>query len=265
MRKQTLLRHFKTKLNISYLWIPYLLVLPYLHIGKIIFYIFLMLSIHELAHILCASFFHYPIEKVHVYPFGLAAQISYIGYGSIMKEVCIIAAGPLTHVCIPFFIHLLQSYAVISPSFASYLLMINASILMFNLLPIYPLDGGRLLQSFFHCFLRFKRAQQLTYLCSMVVVLVVFYMQLLHGLSGTIVLVFLLLQIILSWKDMSFHQLQFFRYRLQHPSHDPLIMNEKSDLYRARYNMMREKSGWLVEEKWLYRRFHRHVSSNKKQ
>lgn len=94
--------HFRNlHVRISLLWLPYLLLLPYLRVARLIGWIFIMLTLHEMAHIACAILFRYPIEKVTVYPFGLAATISHIGHGSLIKEVIIISAGPLMHVVFP--------------------------------------------------------------------------------------------------------------------------------------------------------------------
>lgn len=230
-------------------------ILPYAHIGKVTAYIFLILSIHELAHILCAFLFHYPIEKVIIYPFGLAAQISYIGYGRIEKEVCIIAAGPLTHVFIPFLLLGMLRFQVISQSFYEYLLMMNASILVFNVLPIYPLDGGRLLQSLFHCFLRYKSAQRATFLASVFFIFFVIYMGVMQGVSAYFVFVFLFVQNALSLKGIALSQLRFFHYRMYHPVNYPIKMNDKTDLFRSRSNMMHMRKGWISEQEWLAYKF----------
>ena len=58
--------HFhKLRIRISLLWLPYLLMLPYLPVARLIGWIFIMLTIHEMAHMLCAILFHYPIERIY--------------------------------------------------------------------------------------------------------------------------------------------------------------------------------------------------------
>ena len=61
----------KIPFSISILWLPYLFLLRIVPMQKIVLYIFMMLTIHELAHILIARLFHYPIRKIIIYPFGL--------------------------------------------------------------------------------------------------------------------------------------------------------------------------------------------------
>lgn len=244
-------RYRAIKFKISLLWIPYILILPFLPVVKIICYIFLMLSIHEAAHVLCALSFGYAIEKITIYPFGLAASITDIGLGNLQKETAIIAAGPMMHLLFPFLFRFLASMNWISNSFCSYLIMINASIMMFNLLPIYPLDGGRLLQSFFHCFLRFDTAQRATMAGSFCFIFVVFYSHMLQGFSGIAILFFLLCQVCIAYKDRKYITMRFLHYRYQHGCKYPLIMNEKEDLYRGRYNIIHVKKGWIPEANWL--------------
>ena len=120
--------HFhKLRIRISLLWLPYLLMLPYLPVARLIGWIFIMLTIHEMAHMLCAILFHYPIERINIYPFGLAATITHIGHGSLVKEILIISAGPLMHVLFPSLFQFCVAKGILSPSFASYLHTINAS------------------------------------------------------------------------------------------------------------------------------------------
>lgn len=248
--------HFhKLRIRISLLWLPYLLMLPFLPVARLIGWIFIMLTIHEMAHMLCAILFHYPIERINIYPFGLAATITHIGHGSLVKEILIISAGPLMHVLFPSLFQFCVAKGILSPSFASYLHTINASILLFNLLPIYPLDGGRLMQTFFHCFLRFRTAEYATLICSLISIIAVFYFHLLQGVSAVIVLIFLILQIFLSWRSLPLTQLQFFHYRRLHPvAYDP-ILNESFDLYRGRRNIIKYGRGWIDEKDWLTQRF----------
>lgn len=245
------MQRFKTTIKISWLWLPAILVLPYLHMGKLTCFIFFILSIHELSHILVAKFFCLKIEKIIVYPFGLSAYIPQLGYGSVFQEICIISAGPLSQVIFPSVFMLMVKGGMISQSFYEYLLMINANIMIFNLLPIYPLDGGRLLQTFFHCFTRYKTAQRCTCIVSFLILLFVMSVQCMHGYSAILVQLFLAIQLIICYRDIHYDCMKFYHYRYLHSIKYPPILNTKKDLYRARYNLMKSKRGWREEESWL--------------
>ena len=80
-----MMKHLKkTKIHISWLWVVYLFLFSNYAYFYLMFYIFLILSIHEMAHILMACAFHYRFEKITIYPFGLSAQIKNLGYGNLM-------------------------------------------------------------------------------------------------------------------------------------------------------------------------------------
>ena len=117
---------------------------------KVLLAVFAMMSLHEGAHALCACLLGCPVSGFDIYPFGFCARMETMGYGSVYREMVILAVGPMMHLLYPAILHLLAAGGAISVSFCEYLGMMNRSILLFNLLPILPLDGGRLLSSLVH-------------------------------------------------------------------------------------------------------------------
>ena len=245
----------KTKIHFSWLWIVYLLLFFNRAYMNLIFYIFFILCIHELAHILMACVFHYQFEKITIYPFGLSAQIKNLGYGNLIKETLIICSGPLTHALMPSFFYMLRCSGAISDPFYEYLCMINASILIFNLLPIYPLDGGRILQIFFHCVTTYKMSEKCTFFTSILVVLFLLYKGMFQAYTGSILCVFLFVELVLAWNALPFRTLQFYHFRYLHPCDEKPYLHHKKDLYRGRYNLFYRKGGWLEETSWLLEKF----------
>lgn len=253
MSKQLIMKkHLLQQLKLSMLWIPYLLWFLPMGVGKLSFYIFLILSIHEAAHIITAILCGYHLEYVRIYPFGLGAQIKNIGFGDTVKEGLIVLAGPCMHLTIiPVFLYGLYKFQWISQAFYIYLLTMSKAFFLFNILPIYPLDGGRFLQCFLHSIFPYKFAQKLTVILSVSVLGCCMYFQIFQDIGSYIVVCFLFVQLCLQWKHLSFEAFAFYRYRLSHPCKKPVCMNEKNDLYRMRYNMMRCKDGWWKEEAWI--------------
>ena len=65
-----------------------------------------------------------------------------------LKKIIVAMAGPLTN----FVIILLSTYVNIDFIRKDILIYSNALIMLYNLLPIYPLDGGRIVKSLIHFF-----------------------------------------------------------------------------------------------------------------
>lgn len=76
-------------------------------------------------------------EKIEIMPFGLTASFypNFDDKNYKIKEILVILAGPLTSLALAFFCKTPE--AVYS----------NILILLFNIIPIYPLDGGRIVKS----------------------------------------------------------------------------------------------------------------------
>ena len=239
------------KVKVSCLWIPFLFLCAWLPLYKILFFIFLIMSIHEGAHVVAAHIFHYPIRKIIIYPFGLCAQIESIGYRSGSKDLCILLAGPLTHLLEPLLLYLFVCTHLISDTFYDYLCMMNASILLFNMLPIYPLDGGRILELFLQLFFRYALACRLLNILSIVWLLLLGWFQILHGISAIMVISLLVIENIMAYYSIRYRKMVFYRYRRSHPVHYRVRMNKGHDLYRFSYNVMYVHGGWMEEEKWV--------------
>lgn len=223
-----------------------------------------MLSIHELFHIMVGKLFGYNVDRVVIYPFGICAQMEYIGFGDVFKELLIILAGPLSHLLFPVIFHWLVKITFISAGYCEYLEMLNMSILIFNILPIYPLDGGRVIQCFTHMILSFRKAQIVTLLLSIGNLILLYHYHFLNGVNGFIILIFLGFQIVIGFQQLTLSQLSFYHYRYLHPVKGKDKMNKGDDLFRSRHNVMRRGLGWLDEHEWLSLYFHHHHVEGKK-
>ena len=97
----------------------------------------IIVCIHEYGHYYFAKKFNFKIEKVEIMPFGAFLSLEDYGMHHIVEELVMLLGGLVTHFVL---------YILISCFFTSeYLLAVNRLVLIFNLLPIYPLDGSKIL------------------------------------------------------------------------------------------------------------------------
>lgn len=110
-----------------------------------LFIYFFIASIHELSHVIFAKIFGLKVNKIEVYPFGLSMNIDSLNKIHPLKSIIVLLAGPLSYFISKTLIIFCLKFDVIS--YNSYLIAndINLLILMFNLLPIWPLDGSKIL------------------------------------------------------------------------------------------------------------------------
>jgi len=136
--------------------------------------LFTSVILHEFGHSLQALKFGIPVRDITLLPIGGVAQIEQMPEKP-AQELRIALAGPLVSFAISLFLIalglLLQARAVVtlpelvasvgSASWAgmlSYLTMANLLLGLFNLIPAYPMDGGRVLRALLALKLDYSRA-----------------------------------------------------------------------------------------------------------
>ena len=95
---------------------------------------------HEGAHLLVLAAFGVPVHKISFALNGAVISARQTGYG---KEIFVAAAGPLVNLI------LLLCFCHTFPRFA----LMNFCLFLYNLLPFYPLDGGRIIRCLLHLIL----------------------------------------------------------------------------------------------------------------
>jgi len=120
------------------------------------FGVFGCVVLHELGHALMARRFHVPTQSITLYPIGGLARLERIP-SEPMKEFWIAVAGPAVNIAIALILGtlILAAGGSISPSVLSEptrdplptLVWLNVGLALFNLLPAFPMDGGRVLRS----------------------------------------------------------------------------------------------------------------------
>lgn len=96
------------------------------------------------GHIFAGLLLKLKPKKLSIMPFGLAVTFESYEYKKLIetKKIIIAFAGPLTNILISIgllFIHMDQDLKQI-------MIYSNILVALFNLIPIYPLDGGRILK-----------------------------------------------------------------------------------------------------------------------
>lgn len=115
-------------------------------LGEALLLLFLLLS-HELAHLAVAMGFGYRPVTLRLLPCGGMLGLDRVMIGDTIGEAAVAAAGPLHHL-------LLLWLAARAPGFKEtlgplwpFFLRANLTLAFFNLLPVFPLDGGRLFRA----------------------------------------------------------------------------------------------------------------------
>lgn len=111
--------------------------------------------LHEFGHAMAALHYGIPTRDITLLPIGGVARLERIPSNP-RQELVIAVAGPLVNVVLgaALAVFLYLSHQSLLPDwrsgwfgFAQRLLMVNVSLVAFNLLPAFPMDGGRMLRA----------------------------------------------------------------------------------------------------------------------
>lgn len=114
---------------------------------------FASLLLHELAHSVVARRFGVPIKGITLFLFGGVAELE-AEPQSANVEFWVALAGPAMSLCLGLGFWVLAQFSdlalnsLLLTEVLSYLAMINLVLAVFNLVPAFPLDGGRVLRAY---------------------------------------------------------------------------------------------------------------------
>lgn len=137
----------KCKIRVS---LPFLILVCALFVldkNGVLFYTLLAAALHEAAHILAIKCCGGTLEKIEIRAFGVRIEVPELALMPYKKEIIIAAAGPLAGLLCAFICIAAARLFNFPPP--SYFIGINIVIAAINLIPVYPLDGGRIALSAF--------------------------------------------------------------------------------------------------------------------
>ncbi|MCA0755268.1 M50 family metallopeptidase [Paenibacillus sp. N4] len=112
-----------------------------------LFTLFLLVFVHELGHVIAARSCGWTVREVKLLPFGGVAEVDEAGGVPAKEEAFVAIAGPLQNVWMGLAAWGCGELGIWAAEWAEYVWKANVMIGLFNLLPIHPLDGGKLLQA----------------------------------------------------------------------------------------------------------------------
>lgn len=120
--------------------------------------------LHEYGHCWMAQRMGWKVHDVTIYPIGGIASMDF-KYADPLEEIYVIVAGPMVNVILfgifsaaTIITYLIDKDAIIPIVVFFMLMVMNVFIAVFNALPIYPMDGGRILRAVLALKLGHRRA-----------------------------------------------------------------------------------------------------------
>ncbi|MBM7556189.1 site-2 protease family protein [Halanaerobacter jeridensis] len=135
----------KFKLNLLFLVVLFLFSLTGLFFKATLSFIVVLM--HELAHAIVAKRLAVEVREIELLPFGGVAKFRDLIELNPHTEFKVAIAGPLLNFFLAAVACLLIRYQVLSQDLIWFFLRLNIMMGLFNFVPAFPLDGGRILRA----------------------------------------------------------------------------------------------------------------------
>ncbi|WP_238177797.1 M50 family metallopeptidase [Paenibacillus contaminans] len=122
--------------------------------------LFAIVLVHELGHVAAARGFGWRVKEVQLLPFGGVAVVEESGNMPAREELLVALAGPLQNVWMIAFALGMKLIGWPESEWWDYFIRCNAMIALFNLLPVAPLDGGKVMQALLSYAMSYHRTLQ---------------------------------------------------------------------------------------------------------
>ncbi len=138
--------------------------------------LFVLVTLHELGHSFAALYFGVPVERIVLLPIGGVAQLKEMP-DKPFQEFVIAIAGPLVNVAVAIVmigLAPLLGFSITNPlavlggpisltisTIAGYIFFYNIALAIFNMIPAFPMDGGRVLRSLLAMWIDYNLSTQI--------------------------------------------------------------------------------------------------------
>ncbi len=207
---------------------------------------FSLLIIHEFGHGIIGIMMGYNLDKIIIYPYGGITVFNLPLNIPLNKELLILVMGPIFQIL---------GYLVLKP-FYSHIYLYHYALLIFNLLPIYPLDGGKIFNILCGYFLNYLKSFYITFIISIFFIIAVLIYSLNNfNLNLLLMILFMLIKLLKIYQKRYFYYNRFLleRYLYEYPFTKIKIINNGKKFYRDRLHII----NFQKEKDYLKKVFHK--------
>ena len=214
-----------------------------------------LIIVHEFGHLFTALIYKWNLKNITIYPFGGCVKFDDKLNRPIKEELLILISGPLFQILFFFFLYYLFSKGYITYRNINIIKKYHYTLLIFNLLPIYPLDGGRILNLIFNYFIPYKKSNKIIIIISIVAMMIAlcFYKNINFFLMG--ILLFIEIISYLNRQDYLYNRFLLERFINNYNYKKYKIIKNKDLMYKDKRHIILYKDKYVTEKEYLNDRF----------
>jgi len=189
-------------IRISKYLIPYITIILIVGFKKELLIGFLIIIIHEFIHLIVARILGFSGFSVEIFPIGAMLKLKDLEEATPKEDIIISLSGPIGNFVMAFICGIINYF--IYNDFIYKIIEYNIIIGIFNLIPAFPLDGGRILRDIFATRLIYKKANEIALRISIIIgyiFLLIFFASVYIGISNINLLLIAIFILTISYKE----------------------------------------------------------------
>ena len=214
----------------------------------------LLLLIHECGHFFTAYFFNWKVDKIVFYPYGGISKFNHEINCPLKEELIVLLMGPVMQL-ISYFILMNITYLY---NYQDILTTINYSIILFNLLPIYPLDGGRIMQVIICYFTSYQLSFKIIYSISFIFLSFITISFIYNPtINILLIIILLIIKILTEKRNINYYLEKFIleRYLHKYRFKKSKIVKRTKDFKRDYHHLIKVNDRYFLEEEYLLKKY----------
>ena len=241
----------KIELSYSFIFIAFSFIITGHFIHFIIF--FSIIFIHELGHIFIAKLFNVKINKIIFYPYGGITKLDYLININLYKELLISFGGFIFQLIYSFIVYYLYKVGFIREYVYLLFYKYTCSIFIFNMLPIIPLDGFKILNTIINYIFNYNLSNYISVVISFISIILFLYLNNNFDYSFILILSILFKNIYEYLFNIKYLYNRFLleRYLYDIKYKDKKIINNKNNFYRNKNHYIKYNNSYKKEKDYL--------------
>jgi len=215
-----------------------------------------LIVIHELGHYLACLVTKVNVNKIIIYPYGGITKIDDVIDLDLKKEMLISISGVIMQCFYFLLIYIMHEHYLIRDYTYNIFWKYHYSMLIFNLIPIYPLDGAKILNIVINKIFNFKLSNMLLFIISIINMLMMLF---LYNINYSYLMIIgVLVNYLYDYiRNIGYLYNRFLleKYLYKTKYNSKKIINNYNNMYRNSNHLIKMSKKYMKEDDFLTKMF----------
>lgn len=156
------------------------------------------------------KYYEIDVSNITMYPYGGMIKSNMLINTNSRNVLLISLGGVISQLLLWVVVYLFYKVGVVSGFYYNIFFKYNISLIIFNLIPVYPLDGFKILNSLLEMFMSFKYSIIVSFVINFISLIIFFCYMYINSVSNYVIVLFMLFSLIKYIKEIRYVLNKFY-------------------------------------------------------